>query len=203
MTKERSCAEVAAYRGRRKRRRKADEGASPVRGEIAFGVTWVASLMTSLILAPFRRNSSPNENPSYRPHQRELGTPGPLRHRQRGTLHGRYGSLPSMTRIMTDLRRPVARQAARDALLVRIGSDSETSAWVAAQLDADDLRRLAVHARSGRADSDIISSWRSEARAEREAAEAEIRARDRAKRTSLEIADEGDEGGHIFAPLGR
>lgn len=198
-----TCSEIAAARGRHARERSRDAGGSPLRGEVLFGVSWLASFMATLLMAPFPFRSTPSVRPTaYEPHPRELGVAGPLRHRQRGTLHGRYRAPPSMTRIMKDLRRPVAREAAREALLARVGGDVETLAWVAAHVDASDLLRLAVHARSGRSDAEVIASWRSEARSDREAKEAEIRARDKAHGPS-ETAEEGDEGGHVFAPPGR
>lgn len=165
--RERTCADIAAARGRHVRERARAAGVSPLKGEILLGVTAVASFMTNIVMLPFRRRSIPSRDPApEHPTPRELGVPDPLRPRLVGTLHGRYGARPSMERLMRDLRRPVARDAALAALLARLGSDAATRAWLQAQVDADDLRRVVVYVRPEMSETEIIEAWRSAAAAE-------------------------------------
>lgn len=197
MTK-RSCVEIAGSRARhaRERARTGVGPFSPLRGEIAFAVFWLTSLMTSLLMAPFRARPAPRPEPVYQPTPQEFGVPGPLRHRPRGSLHGRYCAPPSMSRIFRDLKRPAAHDAARTALMARVGSDTDTLAWVAGLVDAGTEWRLALHARPGRFDAEVVEAWRAEARAERVAAEAEARATLMAKVATANAA-EGNETGEV------
>lgn len=198
----RTCSEIASARGRhaRERARTGVGPLSPLRGEVAFAVSWLTSLMTSVVLAPFQARPAGSRDPvSYVPTPRELGVPGPLRHRPSGRLHGRYGALPSMSRLLRDLRRPAARAAARAALMTRIGGDDVTLVWAVALLDSGDERRLALHARAGVPDADVIAAWRSEARAEKATAEADAKAALLAKISDANRAEE-DEGGQVFSP---
>lgn len=197
----RTCSEIASARGRhaRERARTGVGPISPLRGEVAFAVSWLTSVMSSLVLVPFRGRSTRSRDPAYVPTPRELGVPGPLRHRSSGRLHGRYGALPSMSRLLRDLRRPAARAAARAALMARIGGDDVTLAWAVALLDGGDERRLALHARAGVPDAEVIAAWRSEARAEKAAAEADAKADLLVKISDANRAEEG-EGGQVFSP---
>lgn len=194
---ERTCSEIATARARHGRTRAAASGASPLRGEILFGVTWLSSLISSLLTAPLRaRHPASSPEPTYRPTPQELGVPGPLLRSSRGRLHGRYRISPSMSVIMRDLKRPVARDAARAALMAQLGSDPATREWAAAQIDSDDMWRLALHVRSGRSDVDVVAAWRAEAAAERAASEAEVAAALRARIGAADaVAQDGGEGG--------
>lgn len=197
----RTCSEIAAARGRHARERRRSAGESPLRGEIVFGMTWLASLMASLALAPFRIRSAGSRDPvTYVPTPRELGVPGPLRHRPSGRLHGRYRAAPSMSRILRDLKRPAAHDAATSALMARIGGDAITLGWVVAMVDAGGIWRLALHARPGVPDADVVAAWQAEARADRAAAEAEAVAALKASIAAANAAEGNDDGGHTFAP---
>lgn len=189
--RQRSCTEIAAARARhaRERVRTSTAPLSPLRGEILFGVTFLASLMASLVTSPFRARPAPDSAPKYQPTLRELGVPGPLRPRPHGRLHGRYRAVPSMSRIMRDLRRPAAHDAARAALLVRIGSDPVTLAWAAALVDSGAEWRLALATRPGIPDAEVVSAWQAEARADKAAAEAEA-----AAANAAEGVDDGEVG---------
>ena len=130
-------------------------------------MSWLTSLMTSLVMAPFRARPAPRPEPAYQPTPQELGVPGPLRHRPSGRLHGRYRVPPSMSRIFRDLKRPVAHDAARAALMARVGSDGDTLAWVARLVDVGAEWRLALHARPGFSNANIVAAWRAEAKADK------------------------------------
>jgi len=178
--KRRSCIEIAAARARHTRERVRTSPApfSPLRGEIAFAVVWLASLLSNLVLAPFRTRPAPGPEPSsYEPTPQELGVPGPLRPRPHGRLlHGRYRTVPSLKRIFRDLRRPVAHDAARAALMARVGSDTDTLSWANGLIDAGTEWRLALHARPGILDAEVVAAWRAQAKADHAAAEAEAKA---------------------------
>lgn len=195
MTK-RSCVEIAGYRARHARERVRTSVAplSPLRGEVAFGVAWLSALASSLVMTPFRARPSPRSEPTYQATPQELGVPGPLRPRPQDghLLHGRYRVAPSMSRLMRDLRRPAAYNAARAALLARIGSDPDTLSWAAGLVDSGGAWRLALHARSGASDADVVSAWRAEARVDKAAAEGEAAAALRAKLVAANAA-EGDD----------
>lgn len=202
--KRHSCIAVASARGRhaRERVRTGVEPFSALRGEIAFAVSWLTSVMTSLVTAPFRARPAPRPEPAYQPTPRELGVPGLLRHRPGGRLHGRYRAPPSMSRIFRDLKRPAAHDAARAALLARVGSDRDTLAWVAGLIDVGMEWRLALHARSGASDSDVVSAWRAEAKTVKAAAEAAAAAALKA-RIGAENAAEGSDVSEVeLRPLG-
>jgi len=94
------------------------------------------------------------------------------------------------------LGRPVAGVSARAALLVRIGGDVTTRDRAVAQIDVGDLRGLMLHARPGRSDSEVIASWRAQAKANQKTTEAEADAR---KRQMLSIPEDGA-GCHVFTP---
>ncbi|TDT96714.1 hypothetical protein DFO45_1911 [Azorhizobium sp. AG788] len=199
--KRKSCSGVASARARHRRARA--EGTSPMKGEILFGVTWISSFMAAMSVAPFvwtaawLRPWMPKRDaePPHEPHPRELGVPGPLRPGTRGVMHGRYRSVPSMSLIMRDLKRPVAHDAARAALMARLGSDPATRKWAAAQIDGDEMRRLALHVRPGRSDVDVMAAWCAEAAAERAASEAEVAAAMRARTGAANaVAQDGSEG---------
>lgn len=74
---------------------------------------------------------------------------------------GRYRSRPSMHRLLKDVGRRSARDEAVGILLSRL-PDADLSAWVAQQIDADDLIRLRLHARPGMSDTMVIGGWRGE-----------------------------------------
>lgn len=194
--KRRSCREVAATRARhaRERTRTSTAPLSPLRGEVAFVVVWVSALLSNLVMAPFRARPAPGLGPTYLPTPQELGVPGPLRPRPPygRILHSRYRSIPSMSRLMRDLKRPAAHAAARAALMARIGGDDVTLGWAAGLVDAGAEWRLALHARSGASDADVVSAWRAEARVDKAAAEAEAAAALRAKLVAANAA-EGDD----------
>lgn len=166
--REKTCVEVAAARGRRARARALLAGGSPLRGEVLYGVMALSSFMALVVMLPFRprRHAPFRGDLPERPIPRELGVPGPLFRPRTGQLHGRYGARPSIERIMRDLRRPAARDAALAALLARLGGDLATGVWVQEQADADDLRRLMVSVRPGMSEVAIIEAWRSAAAAE-------------------------------------
>lgn len=196
--RQRSCTEIAAARARhaRERVRTSATPLSPLRGEIVFAVVWLASLLSNLVLAPFRARPAPSPEPTYQPTAQELGVPGPLRPRLSGRLlHGRYRSTPSISRIFRDLRRPVAHDAARAALMARVGSDTDTLSWAAGLVDAGAEWRLALHARPGISDAEMSAAWRAEARADKAAAEAEAAATLRAKIAAANAAEGNDDGG--------
>jgi hypothetical protein len=169
-----------------------------------FGVVWLASLMSNLALAPFRGRPARNSEPAtYVPTPQELGVPGPLRPGAPNgkLLHGRYRAAPSMSRVLRDLRRPAAHEAARAALLARIGDDSDTLAWAAGLVDGGASWRLALAARPGIPDAEVVAAWRAEAKADKAAAEAEAKAALRATISDANRAEE-DDGGHLFTPAG-
>lgn len=199
--KRKSCSGVASARARHRRARA--EGTSPMKGEILFGVTWIASFMAAMSVAPFAWKAAwlrpwmpkRDAEPPYEPHPRELGVPAPLRPASRGMVHGRYRSAPSMSVIMRDLKRPSAAGSARDALMARLSGDPITREWAAARLNEDDMRRLALHVRPGRSDVDVVAAWRAEATAERAASEAEVAAAMRATTGAANaVAQDGSEG---------
>lgn len=95
------------------------------------------------------------------------GLPGmgaPLVHRPRKS--GRYdNSRPSLARLLRDLRRPAARQAAADMLLARLPTgEARLREWVAEQLDDGSLSALALWTRPGMGDDEIIATWKGAAR---------------------------------------
>lgn len=198
--KERSCTEIATARARHARERVRTSVAplSPLRAEVLFSVTFLASLMSSLVMLPFRARPALRPQPTYEPTQRELGVPGPLRPRLNGRLlHGRYRAVPPMSRIMRDLKRPIARDAARAALMARIGNESDTLSWAAGLVDVGAEWRLALHARSGASDADVVAAWRAEARADKAAAEAALKAR---ISDANEVDDVDDDGVGVNSP---
>lgn len=202
----RSCVEIANARAwhARERVRTSLRPLSPLRGEIAFAVVWVATFMSSLVMAPFRARIPGNPKPTYEPTLWELGVPGSLRPRppHGRLLHGRYRATPTMTRILRDLRRPAARDAARAALMARLGSDLDTLNWTAGLVDSDSQWRLALHARPGISDADVVAAWRAEARADRAAAEAEAAAALRTSIGAANAAEDAADGGFAFRAPG-
>ena len=97
----------------------------------------------------------------------QSGLPGmgaPLVHRPRKS--GRYDSTrPTLARLLRDLRRPAARQVAADMLLARLPTgEAGLREWVAEQLDDGSLSALALWARPGMGDDEIIATWKGAAR---------------------------------------
>lgn len=114
----------------------------------------------------------------------------------RGRLHhGRYRAMPSMSRLMRDLRRPAAHDAARAVLMARVDSDPDTLSWAAGLVDAGSEWRLALYARSGTSDADVVAAWRAEARADKEAAEAEAALKAKIAAANAVEENETDEDG--------
>lgn len=85
----------------------------------------------------------------------------------------RYKVRPSMHRLLKDVGRRFARNEAVGILMSRL-PDAELSAWVALQIDADDLTRLRLHARPGVCDKAVIAGWRGEVARDRHGEETEI-----------------------------
>ncbi|HEY5797713.1 MAG TPA: hypothetical protein VIU82_22135 [Bosea sp. (in: a-proteobacteria)] len=107
-----------------------------------------------------------------------------------------------MSRILRDLRRPAAHDAARAALLARIGRDDVTLSWAAGLVDSGHVWRLALAVRPGMPDAEVVILWRSEARAEIAAAEAEAAAALKAKVAAANAAEDAVDGGLALRPPG-
>lgn len=75
---------------------------------------------------------------------------------------GRYRSQPSLAKLMSDLRRPAAREDAALVLLARI-VDPVIREWVAARIAKDEINRLSIWVQPGRTEATIMAAWRGEA----------------------------------------
>ena len=96
-----------------------------------------------------------------------------------------------MSRLMRDLKRPAAHDAARAALLSRIGGDAVTLGWATGLVDGGASWRLALHARPGISDAEVVAAWRADAMADKAAAEAEAAAALRASIAAANAAEDG------------
>lgn len=81
----------------------------------------------------------------------------------------RYRSRPSLARLIADLRRPGARDQAREVLLDRI-KDQITRDWTVDQIETGEINRLSIHIRSGRSEETVFNAWQSEAETRRDEA---------------------------------
>lgn len=97
----------------------------------------------------------------------ERGEPHRWRPKRRPEL-GRYGgTLPTLSRLIGDLRRAHARRDAADALMARLpAGDERLHDWVRQQLDEGNVSVLALWARPGIADVDIMAAWSAAAQME-------------------------------------
>lgn len=62
---------------------------------------------------------------------------------------------------MRDLRRPAAREDAKQLLLARI-DDVGLRSWIIEEISQDQINRLAIYVRAGLNDATIIASWQAE-----------------------------------------
>lgn len=76
----------------------------------------------------------------------------------------RYKSRPTLAKLMSDLRRPVARKEATAELLPRI-TDPVTRRWVADHIADGEITTLAVRARRGCPEEITFAGWQAEANA--------------------------------------
>lgn len=76
--------------------------------------------------------------------------------------NGRYRSQPSFSRLMTDLRRPAAREDAAAVLKTRI-ADPVIRAWVTDRIAKEEINRLSIWVQPGCSEKTILEAWRDEA----------------------------------------
>ncbi len=94
-------------------------------------------------------------------YERGLGGDHCVSHRRSQGL-GRYRGVPSIARLLRDLRRTAACEDATKILLSRI-PDPVTRQWVRERILASEVNRLAVWVRPGTDDREVFKAWRSEA----------------------------------------
>ncbi len=166
--KRKRCWDVRLARARQARQRARKRRA----GWLLMWIVFVLAFFSpAMVLAPkevrhqgvaasgtMRHESSPTSQSGL------LGVGAPLVHRPR--MSGRYdNSRPSLARLLRDLRRPAARQDAADMLLSRLPTgEAGLREWVAEQLDDGSLSALALWARPGMGDDEIIATWKGAAR---------------------------------------
>lgn len=104
----------------------------------------------------------------------ERGDPHRWRPKRRPEL-GRYGgSVPTLARLMKDLRRPSAKRDAADMLMSRLSAgNDDVRGWVRQQLDDGNVAALALWVRPGFSEDDIIAAWSDAARRQAEDEEPE------------------------------
>lgn len=158
---QKSCWEIALARARQARRQK--------KHPILIGWVFIAALLS--IRTPVMQPATPQQSDAdndwpISDYERGFCT-SPKSHRQR------YSEQPSMKRLIRDLRRPAARDDAKQFLLARI-DDVALRGWIIEQIREDRINRLAIYVRSGLHDVTIIALWQAELDAEKIAIDEDI-----------------------------
>ena len=151
--RQKSCGEIALVRARQARRQN--------RHPVVVGWVFIAALLSIRTPVMLPATPYPSEADNDWPisdYERGYSTsPKPRRER--------YNTQPSMKRLMRDLRRPAARDAATQFLLASV-DDVGLRGWIIEQIREDRVNRLAIHVHPGMPDAVIIASWQAELNAE-------------------------------------
>ncbi|MDM8345579.1 hypothetical protein P8H26_09255 [Pseudochrobactrum sp. sp1633] len=152
--RQKSCWEIALARARLARCQK--------KHPILIGWAFIAALLS--IRTPFMQPATPQQFDSdngwsISDYERGFSTT-PKQPRER------YNEQPTLKRLMRDLRRPAAREDAKQFLLARI-DDVGLRGWIIDQIHQERINRLAVHVRHGMHDAKVITSWQAEFDAEK------------------------------------
>lgn len=151
--RQKSCWKIALARARQARRQK--------NHPILIGWAFIAALLSI---------RTPDMLPA-RPQQSDTDNDWPISDYERGVStmpkrpRERYSKQPSMKHLMSDLRRPAAREDATQLLLARI-NDVALRGWVIEQIREDRINRLAIYVRPGLSDIAVILLWKAELDAE-------------------------------------
>ena len=152
--RQKHCWEIALVWARQARRQK--------KPPILIGWAFIAALLSlrTLVMQPAT------------PQQSDVDNDWPISDYERGYTTSpkprreRYSEQPSMKRLMSDLRRPAAREDAMQFLLARI-NDAALRGWVIEQIRAECINRLAIHVHTNIPDTAIIASWQAELESEK------------------------------------